>query len=207
MLGLLLNRSSPIMYDEEAQSPFFNYIDRSGVAHQVWYDSPTSLRLRYTLARQAGLRGVGSWRSDMVDYGCAVAAGCTRALWSAMTGDAPPLGSPACPLDAGHSVGSAPSAPLRVEYQTTVFSRDWAAAAPAGDVGSGEGGSPWCDAGCVPNDTMSPAARGSKAPSFRAPSLVQLADGTILAISDERNVSRSTLTPDPFRSAATMLTT
>ena len=100
VLGLLANRSSPVMYDDhpDEQSPFFNYIDGSGTVHQLWFDSPASLRLRYDLARQEGLRGVSAWRNDMVDYSTPSAALCSRALWAAMVGAPPP--PPGCPLDA-----------------------------------------------------------------------------------------------------------
>ena len=99
----------------------------------------------------------------------------------------------------------------RVEFQTTVFSRDWAphhyanSSAPPGlrtpsaraqspaassprSVGADAKGSPWCNAGCIPNGSLT--TQPKLLPTFRAPSLVQLVDGTILAISDERNVSR-----------------
>lgn len=86
VLGLLANRSSPLMFDNVSESPFFNYVDRRGTTHQVWFDNALSLRKKYNLARQAGLRGVGSWRSDDVDYGSASAAECSRGLWAAMDG-------------------------------------------------------------------------------------------------------------------------
>ena len=53
-------------------------------AVQVWYDNAQSLRLRYSLARQAGMRGVGSWRSDMVAYDTDVETLCSHELWSAL---------------------------------------------------------------------------------------------------------------------------
>jgi hypothetical protein len=100
VLGLLSNRSSPVMYDDhpDEQSPFFNYIDGEGTVHQLWFDSPQSLRLRYDIARKEGLRGVSAWRNDMVDYSGGSAALCTRALWAAMVGAAPPPAG-SCPLD------------------------------------------------------------------------------------------------------------
>ena len=94
VLGLLRRKTSALMFDADSQSPFFNYVAEESnaeesngtkmVTHQVWFDSPASLRLKYGLARAAGLRGVGSWRSDFVDYGSAEAALCTRELWGAM---------------------------------------------------------------------------------------------------------------------------
>jgi hypothetical protein len=99
VLGLLQARSSPIMFDEHAQSPFFNYVDRHGTTHQVWYDNAQTLSVRYSIARQAGLRGVGSWRSDDVAYDTAAEVRCSRGLWAAMSaGEAPRWQSAACPL-------------------------------------------------------------------------------------------------------------
>jgi hypothetical protein len=95
-----------------------------------------------------------------------------------------------------------PTAPfsIRIDFQATVFSRDWArvraphyyANSPAtgspGSVSADAQGSPWCNAGCIPNGSLT--TQSALLPTFRAPSLVQLMDGAILAISDERNVSR-----------------
>ena len=85
---------------------------------------------------------------------------------------------------------------IHVEFQSTVFSRDWAVSSSAAHLKllqTRTSGSPWCNAGCIPNGSTLIAQSGL--PSFRAPSLVQLMDEneTILAISDERNVSRTRL--------------
>lgn len=53
---------------------------------QVWFDSPDSLALRYRLAGELGLRGVGAWHLDCLDYRCAE-PGCseaTAAMWAAL---------------------------------------------------------------------------------------------------------------------------
>jgi Di-N-acetylchitobiase len=36
---------------------------------QVWFDDPTSLSAKYSLAKQLNLRGVGMWNSDTLKYG------------------------------------------------------------------------------------------------------------------------------------------
>ena len=35
---------------------------------QVWFDNPRSLTLKYRLAAELGLRGVGFWHLDALDY-------------------------------------------------------------------------------------------------------------------------------------------
>ena len=53
---------------------------------QVWFDSPASLEAKYALAAQLGLRGVGMWHLDCLDYRCGDAAcrGETAAMWRAL---------------------------------------------------------------------------------------------------------------------------
>ena len=69
----------------------------------------------------------------------------------------------------------------RVDYQTTVFSRSWLDEdCGRGGLRAGSGGSPWCNAGCIPNGSLTAAPKKPKLPMYRAPSLVQLPDGTIL---------------------------
>nr|UCK81486.1 chitinase-like protein 3-1 [Arenicola marina] len=51
-----------------AGSHRFEYKDAHGKIRQVWYNDVQSLRMRYPLAAQHGLRGVGMWDLDMLDY-------------------------------------------------------------------------------------------------------------------------------------------
>jgi di-N-acetylchitobiase len=54
------NHSSPLRWDTSTQSPYFNYIAADGhTVHQQWYDSPDSLGMKYRLAADKGLQGVG----------------------------------------------------------------------------------------------------------------------------------------------------
>ena len=56
-------------WNEEFGSWWFNYVDEAtGTVHQVWFDDVTSLSLKYQFARAAGLRGVGMWTADFLDY-------------------------------------------------------------------------------------------------------------------------------------------
>jgi di-N-acetylchitobiase len=49
-------------------SPNFNYLADDGSIHQLWFDNPRSLELKMAAAAAAGLRGVGFWNYDMLDY-------------------------------------------------------------------------------------------------------------------------------------------
>ena len=59
-------------WDVGQQSPYFNYRGpgTKGVLHQMWYDDPESLLLKYQFAWTAGLRGTGPYTFDDLDtYG------------------------------------------------------------------------------------------------------------------------------------------
>lgn len=54
---------------------------------QVWYDDPRSLELRYRLAAELGLRGVGLWNLDLLDYSETASLAAqqqTREMWAAL---------------------------------------------------------------------------------------------------------------------------
>lgn len=50
-----------IKYDVKSQSPYYNYTDRSGKQHVVWFEDARSVEEKYKLASQYGLRGVSYW--------------------------------------------------------------------------------------------------------------------------------------------------
>ena len=58
---IAINNGVPIQYDETAQSPFFLY-ERDGVMHEVWFEDVRSLKRKYDLIREFGLRGMGVWQ-------------------------------------------------------------------------------------------------------------------------------------------------
>nr|UCK81488.1 chitinase-like protein 3-3 [Arenicola marina] len=62
------NPSIKPVWDSEAESHHFDYQDAMGKFHQVWYPDLQSLRMRYPLAAKHGLRGVGMWDLDKLDY-------------------------------------------------------------------------------------------------------------------------------------------
>ncbi|MBQ9458792.1 MAG: LysM peptidoglycan-binding domain-containing protein [Oscillospiraceae bacterium] len=60
-LELALENRAEILYDEDAQSPYFYYTDRTGRAHAVWFEDARSIEAKLRLVAEYGLRGVGYW--------------------------------------------------------------------------------------------------------------------------------------------------
>lgn len=50
-----------ILYDEEAQAPYFYYTARSGREHVVWFEDARSMEVKLRLAAEYGFQGVGFW--------------------------------------------------------------------------------------------------------------------------------------------------
>lgn len=51
----------PISFDETAMSPYFRY-EENGIMHEVWFEDVRSLREKYSLLPEYGLRGIGVWQ-------------------------------------------------------------------------------------------------------------------------------------------------
>lgn len=58
---LAIDFGVPIQYDETAQSPFFRYW-QYGVEHEVWFEDVRSMKAKFDLIREFGLRGAGYWQ-------------------------------------------------------------------------------------------------------------------------------------------------
>ncbi|KAK4296522.1 hypothetical protein Pmani_030981 [Petrolisthes manimaculis] len=54
--------------DYNSLTPFYNYVDESGQIRQIRYDDPSSLAYKYMLAITTGLKGVGMWTANFLDY-------------------------------------------------------------------------------------------------------------------------------------------
>ena len=60
-------------------------IQVSGHIHQLWYDDPESLTLRYNNAKSFQLRGISMWQADCLDYSDdPEAKALTKAMWDAI---------------------------------------------------------------------------------------------------------------------------
>lgn len=80
---LIKRESLPVHWDAMTQSPFVRSANGS---YQIWFDNPQSLRLKYQLVRELGLRGAGMWNADTLDYASSsgVRAHETQAMWQAL---------------------------------------------------------------------------------------------------------------------------
>lgn len=58
---LAVQYGAVIGFDEVAQTPYFNYI-ANGVEHEVWFEDVRSMRAKFDLVEEFGLRGMGYWQ-------------------------------------------------------------------------------------------------------------------------------------------------
>ncbi len=61
---LAWNRHAAIRYDEQAQSPWFRYVDGRGTEHEVWFEDARSIKAKLNMAFDYSLYGVGYWNLD-----------------------------------------------------------------------------------------------------------------------------------------------
>ena len=78
------NLTTSRRWDVDTASPWYNYQDGEGVVHQIWYDDPKSLQLKYAVAKELGFRGVGPFRFDGLGYGSPAANADSAAMWAAL---------------------------------------------------------------------------------------------------------------------------
>ncbi|KAF6266769.1 glycoside hydrolase superfamily [Scenedesmus sp. NREL 46B-D3] len=71
--------TTEVRWEPTQASPYFNYRAQDGATHQVWYDDPTSLALKYQVAAIHGLKGIGFWNLDCLDYSSTDALSSTQA--------------------------------------------------------------------------------------------------------------------------------
>ncbi|WP_058309218.1 glycoside hydrolase family 18 protein [Gracilibacillus massiliensis] len=51
-----------ILFDEEAQAPYFFYEDEDGAQHEVWFEDARSIQAKFDLIREKNLRGISYWK-------------------------------------------------------------------------------------------------------------------------------------------------
>ncbi|XP_068175855.1 di-N-acetylchitobiase [Antennarius striatus] len=75
------------LWDDTQKAPYFNYKDSNGQIHQVWYDDPQSICPKANYVKSKGLRGIGMWNGNILDYsGEPVAKQQTAAMWNVLLG-------------------------------------------------------------------------------------------------------------------------
>ncbi|XP_030061643.1 di-N-acetylchitobiase [Microcaecilia unicolor] len=73
------------LWDDQQKAPFYEYKDAEGIDHQVWYDDPESISLKAAYVQKLGLRGIGMWNGDLLDYSDdPIAEQQTEAMWKAL---------------------------------------------------------------------------------------------------------------------------
>ncbi|KAG7282874.1 hypothetical protein CRUP_020712 [Coryphaenoides rupestris] len=72
------------LWDQQQQAPYFNYEDEKGQLHQVWYDDPESICLKASLVKAKGLRGIGMWNGNLLNYIDESARQQTNSMWNAL---------------------------------------------------------------------------------------------------------------------------
>lgn len=58
---IAVRNDARIQFDLVAASPFFRYT-REGTAHEVWFEDVRSLKEKFELVKEYGLRGCGYWQ-------------------------------------------------------------------------------------------------------------------------------------------------
>ena len=66
------------------KTPFFNYKASDSHIHQVWYDDPESLGIKYFNIAKSKLGGVGVWTTDSVSYTDPSQSANTKAMWASL---------------------------------------------------------------------------------------------------------------------------
>ncbi|XP_072275674.1 di-N-acetylchitobiase [Pyxicephalus adspersus] len=73
------------LWNDDQKAPFYNYKDAQGKTHQVWYDDPQSIALKAAYIKKLGLRGIGMWNGDLLDYSNdPIAQQQAKAMWKAL---------------------------------------------------------------------------------------------------------------------------
>jgi len=50
-----------IQYDKVTESPFYRYIDESGINHEVWFEDARSAQAKFNTVKEYNLRGISYW--------------------------------------------------------------------------------------------------------------------------------------------------
>lgn len=85
---LRVNSTTGRLIDKRTGGIYFNYVNnKDGSTHQIWMDDPESLSIKYELANDRHLLGIGMWHVDCLDYSANAtqqAQQDTKNMWKAM---------------------------------------------------------------------------------------------------------------------------
>ncbi|KAL2090117.1 hypothetical protein ACEWY4_014805 [Coilia grayii] len=85
MMKQINSSMSGRIWDKDQRAPYYNYKDAEGQVHQVWYDDPKSISLKAAYVNKLGLRGIGMWNGNLLDYSNnPVAQQQSRDMWDAL---------------------------------------------------------------------------------------------------------------------------
>ena len=59
--SIAAENNAQILYDETAATPYFKYIGSDGADHEVWFEDIRSIKAKFELMDEFGLRGAGYW--------------------------------------------------------------------------------------------------------------------------------------------------
>ena len=69
IMNLVERFNSPILWDEPAKSPHFEYTGPDGVTHQVWYENSQSIKYKLDLVKKYDIAGAALWKLGEEDPG------------------------------------------------------------------------------------------------------------------------------------------
>lgn len=58
---IAVENGAEILFDETAQSPYFNY-EKDGIWHEVWFEDVRSMQAKFDLMKEYSLNGAGYWQ-------------------------------------------------------------------------------------------------------------------------------------------------
>ncbi|MFC4402306.1 LysM peptidoglycan-binding domain-containing protein [Gracilibacillus xinjiangensis] len=61
-IDLARENNQAILYDEEAQAPYYFYQDNEGNRHEVWFEDARSIQAKFDLIKEKNLRGIAYWK-------------------------------------------------------------------------------------------------------------------------------------------------
>lgn len=62
MYSLASTNNSTVLWDSVSSSPYFKYVDASGMAHSAWFENSASLGYKLDLINKYNLSGIAIWR-------------------------------------------------------------------------------------------------------------------------------------------------